>query len=238
MRLQKYLAECGVASRRKAEALIAEGRVTVNGEPAIPGVSVDSADDRVCLDGHPVEPDEKVYIVLHKPEGVVTSAEDTHRRRTVIDCVRGARGRVFPVGRLDMDVSGTLLLTNDGELAYRMTHPKYQVDKEYLAWVKGVMSRETAKKLSRGVELDDGPTAPADVTVIKTSAHSALVRLVIHEGRNRQVKRMCADVGHPVRSLRRVSVASIRVHGLIPGEWRYLDPGEITGLRQGIGLPA
>lgn len=236
MRLQKYLAECGVASRRAAERYVKAGRVTVNGEVAIVGRNVDPDKDSVSLDGATVERDEKVYIVLHKPPGVITTAKDTFNRPTVLDCVEDIKSRLFPVGRLDMDATGTLLLTNDGELAYRLTHPSYQVDKVYHAWVEGVMTEETAQTLAKGVELEDGPTAPATSAIIKSFADSTLVRLVIHEGRNRLVKRMCAAVGHPVRDLRRISVGTIAHKGLHPGEWRYLSNEEVTGLKKLTGL--
>jgi pseudouridine synthase len=230
--LQKFLAECGVASRREAETYIAEGRVQVNGEVATIGAKIDPDTDAVALDGVGVIRDQKVYVVLHKPKGVITSAKDTHERRTVLDCLDGVTARVFPVGRLDMDVTGALLLTNDGEIAHRLAHPKFQVDKIYVAWVDGRMTAATARSLSEGIELEDGPTAPAKVTILKTTTDSSRVRLVIHEGRKRLVKRMCAAVGHPVRDLRRLAMGSIRADGLIPGEWRYLSDEEIATLKR------
>ena len=236
MRLQKFLAECGVASRRESEGYIADGRVTINGRAAKIGDTVDPRADTVLLDGSPVRRDDKVYIVLHKPKGVITSAKDTHDRKTVLDCVQGAGGRVFPVGRLDLDVSGALILTNDGELAYRLTHPKYQVNKVYLAWVQGKMPQEAAQRLTEGVALEDGITAPGQCRIVKQNETSTLIRLIIHEGRKRLVKRMCAAVGHPVRDLRRLSVGTVCAAGLIPGEWRYLTDDEVRSLRQMTGL--
>jgi pseudouridine synthase len=230
--LQKFLAECGIASRREAETYIAEGRVQVNGEVATIGVKIDPDVDAVELDGAGVTRDQKVYVVLHKPKGVITSAKDTHERPTVLDYLDGVTARVFPVGRLDMDVTGALLLTNDGEIAHRLAHPKFQVDKIYVAWVDGRMTAATARSLSEGIELEDGPTAPAKVTILKTNTDSSRVRLVIHEGRKRIVKRMCAAVGHPVRDLRRLAMGSIRADGLIPGEWRYLSDEEIATLKR------
>jgi pseudouridine synthase len=236
-RLQKYLAACGVASRRACEKLIEDGRVTVNGAVAAVGTQVEPGLDDIRLDGRPVRNDEKVYVVLNKPEGAVTTAHDTHGRATVIDCLRGVPSRVFPVGRLDMDVEGALLLTNDGELAYRLTHPKFEVDKVYLARVRGCMETETAMELERGVRLEDGMTAPARCVILNTGHQSTLVRLTLREGRKREVKRMCAAVGHPVETLHRIAFGNVRVKGLRPGEWRYLTSQEIAGLRKLAGLP-
>lgn len=238
MRLQKFLAECGVASRRASENHVAAGRVAVNGVTAQVGDSVNPDEDEVTLDGRRVLPDEKVYIVLHKPRGVVTSVGDTHHRKTVLDCVTGVSARIFPVGRLDLDVSGTLLLTNDGELAFRLTHPKYRVGKTYMVKVRGTVSPESAARLRSGIELEDGLTAPASLSVLKTDTQSSLLRLEIHEGRKRLVKRMCAAVGHPVLDLRRLSVASVTADDLVPGEWRHLHEGELAELRRLTGLQA
>ena len=236
MRLQKYLARCGVASRRHSEALIEEGRVTVNGAPASVGMAVDPAVDTVLVEGRPVSPDEHAYVLLNKPRGVVTSARDTHRRRTVMDCLAGLNVRVFPVGRLDMDVAGALLLTNDGELAHRLMHPSYLVKKVYLVSVRGSITAEAVARLRAGVKLDDGMTAPAEVKVLAQDNQESVIRLVLHEGRKREVKRMCSAIGHEVRKLRRIAVADIRVNGLKPGRWRFLEPREIEGLRRLTGL--
>ena len=236
VRLQKYLAECGVASRRACEQLILAGRVKVNGTPAAIGCSIEPETDDILVDGKPLARDEKVYIVLNKPAGTVTTANDTHGRKTVLDCVKGSRARVFPVGRLDMDVEGVLLLTNDGELAHRLIHPSFEVEKIYHAWVRGMFSEEAGKRLERGVMLEDGMTAPAQVGVLRKSQNSTLIQLTIHEGRKREVKRMCAEVGHPVRSLQRVAFGELRAYGLRPGEWRYLTPEEIAALRSRAGL--
>lgn len=232
VRLQKYLASCGIASRRQSEKLIEAGRVKVNGEVAELGACVDPLADTVTLDGHTLRQEDSVYIVFNKPKGVVTTARDTHSRKTVIDSVSGVKERVFPVGRLDMDVQGVLLLTNDGELAYRLTHPKCEVDKVYLAWVRGRMSPNTAIRLEEGVELEDGLTAPAKVVVLNAGDQTSLVQLTLHEGRKREVKRMLAAVGHPVCELQRISFAGVYVKCLKPGEWRYLHNKEITALRK------
>ena len=236
VRLQKYLAECGVASRREAEKLILDGRVRVNGVVAATGQTVEPESDKIEVDGAPVSQQRLVYILLNKPRNVVTTAKDTHGRKTVLDLVGGAGARVFPVGRLDMDVEGALLLTNDGELAYRLMHPKFEVEKTYLAWVSGGMTLETAARLAKGVELEDGPAAPAKVEVIRQRHDATLLRLTLHEGRKREVKRMCEAVGHPVKTLRRVGFGGIDVSGMRVGEWRYLSPKEIETLRRHAGL--
>lgn len=236
VRLQKYLAECGVASRRAAEKLIEDGRVTVNAGIAHVGQTIDPESDAIRVDGNPVRTSDKVYVVLNKPEGTVTTAKDTHGRPTVLDLLEGVRARVFPVGRLDMDVEGVLLLTNDGELAYHLAHPKYEVEKTYLVWVNGHMTADVATRLENGVELDDGLTAPARARILNAGLESTLVRLHLHEGRKREVKRMCEAVGYPVRTLHRIAFGNIVDKGLRPGEWRYLDDGEVAGLRRLAGL--
>lgn len=236
VRLQKYLAECGIASRRAAEKLVAAGCVTVNGETAVIGQCIDREKDHVLVNGKPVAENDKVYVVLNKPGGTVTTAKDTHGRKTVLDLVYGVKARVFPVGRLDMDVEGVLLMMNDGELAHRLIHPQYHVDKVYLAWVHGKMSPEAARLLEEGIELEDGITAPAKAKILRREAHATLVRLTLREGRKREVKRMCKAAGHPIRSLQRESFGDIRVQGLLPGEWRYLSEDEVSHLRKVAGL--
>lgn len=208
----------------------------VNDELAQVGQPIDPDSDTVLFDGIPVLPDTKVYVLLNKPQGVITTVKDTHNRKTVIDLITGVSARIFPVGRLDMDVTGTLLLTNDGELTNRLAHPRYQVDKVYHAWVKGIVHPDTIQKLQKGVMLEDGITAPAKVKMLKTQRQTTLIKLTIHEGRKRLVKRMCAAVGHPVNNLRRISIASINAHGLQPGEWRHLHPHEIEKLNALVGL--
>lgn len=236
MRVQKYLAEAGVASRRASEELIREGRVSVNGETATIGIRIDPEADAICVDGRPVERDSKVYVLLNKPRGVITTAKDTHRRKTVVDLLDGVPGRVFPVGRLDQDVTGTLLLTNDGELANRLAHPRYEITKTYLAWVEGRMNAAAQKRLEEGVELEDGMTAPASVYITRQERRRTLIRLDIHEGRKHLVKRMCAAVGHPVCSLSRLAMGPLKAEGLRPGEWRYLTPEEVESLRAAVRL--
>ena len=225
MRLNAYLARAGVASRRGAEELIRAGRVQVNGEVAGLATFVEQG-DRVELDGRPLELEPLAYVLLHKPAGVVTTASDPHGRRTVVDLV-GLPQRVVPVGRLDADTTGALLLTNDGPLAHRLMHPRYEVDKVYEAEVEGAPSAEALGRLAEGVELDDGPTAPAGVRRLGPSR----IELTLHEGRKHQVKRMCEAVGHPVRRLHRQGYAGLTLDGLAPGEWRELGREEVAAQR-------
>jgi 23S rRNA pseudouridine2605 synthase len=233
-RLQKVLARAGIGSRRACEELIADGRVQVNGEVAELGRRVDIAHDRVEVDGAVVSlRDDLVHYLLNKPAGVVTTADDPQGRRTVVDLVPD-EPRVFPVGRLDYDTEGLLLLMNDGDLAHRLTHPSYGVDKEYLAHVVGDPGRQVLRRLREGVELDDGVTSPAKVTRLE----AGLLRITIHEGRNRQVRRMCEAVGHPVLRLVRTRIGPIADTRLAPGSWRALSIDEVRALeRATAGLP-
>lgn len=238
VRLQKYLAQCGVASRRKCEALIEAGHVLVNGQPASLGASVDPETDTVTVDGEAVSLDRNIYVVLNKPKDVVTTAKDPQGRKTVLDCVTGVTSRIYPVGRLDIDVEGVLLLTNDGELAHRLTHPSFEIEKVYMAWVEGRVLPEAVEHLEKGVPLEDGVTAPAKAQVIRENEGKTLVRLTIHEGKKREVKRMCAAVGHPVACLRRVRIGDVGLDELRSGEWRYLRPDEVQRLKSLAGLSA
>ena len=225
MRLNAYLARAGIASRRKADKLIKDGRVSVNGEAGQLNTFVEPA-DRVEVDGRQVAPQALAYVLLHKPAGVVTTASDPQGRPTVVGLV-AHESRVVPVGRLDVDTTGVLLLTNDGDLAHRLAHPKYEVEKVYEAIVEGEPSGDALRLLAEGVELDDGPTAPARVRRLGPSR----VELAIHEGRNRQVKRMLEAVGHPVRRLHRSRYAGLTVEGLAPADWRELADEEVRALR-------
>jgi 23S rRNA pseudouridine2605 synthase len=225
MRLNAYLARAGVASRRGADALIKAGRVRVNGEPGELNTFVEPG-DRVELDGEPLAPQRLAYVLLHKPAGVVTTARDPHGRPTVVELVP-SEPRIVPVGRLDADTTGALLLTNDGQLAHRLAHPRYEVEKVYEAEVEGEPSDEALERLRTGVELEDGRTAPARVRRLGP-CH---LELVLHEGRKHQVKLMCAAVGHPVRRLRRTSYAGLTLEGLGPGESRELAGAEVDRLR-------
>jgi 23S rRNA pseudouridine2605 synthase len=220
------LARIGLGSRRACEELIADGRVTVNGELAELGRRIDVEFDRVSLDGVPlpVLPG-LVHYLLHKPAGVVTTAHDPFDRPTVLELVPDTP-RVFPVGRLDADSEGLLVLTNDGALAQRLTHPSFGVEKEYLVEIEGVASAGDLRRLRQGVDLDDGKTAPATVGVVGPG----VLRIVIHEGRNRQIRRMCDAVGHPVRRLVRTRIGPLTDTQLKPGRWRELDPAEVRAL--------
>lgn len=238
-RLARFLAHAGVASRRHAETLIAEGRVQVNGVPVTTqGTRVDPLHDRVCVDGKPIQGITKqVYVLLHKPVGYVTTARDPQGRPTVLDLlpaeVRALR--VYPVGRLDIDTSGLLLLTNDGDFALHLAHPRYIQEKHYEALVQGRPSAASLDALRRGVVFteDDGSqhrSAPARVRVLRQRGTDSWLALTIHEGRKRQIRRMLTAVGHPVLSLSRVGVGPLTLKQLPPGEWRYLTEAEVQAL--------
>jgi 23S rRNA pseudouridine2605 synthase len=233
-RLQKVLARAGLASRRSAEELIASGRVTVNGVVAELGRRVHVGWDRVAVDGTPlsVRPG-LVYYLLNKPAGTVTTASDPNGRPTVVELVP-AEPRVFPVGRLDFATEGLLLLTNDGELTQHLTHPRFGVAKEYLAVVDGRPSPADVRRLREGVDLEDGRTAPARVNLVAPDT----LRIVIHEGRNRQIRRMCDAIGHPVRRLVRTRIGPVVDRRLPPGQWRPLTPAEVRSLAEAAGEPA
>lgn len=232
-RLQKVLARAGLGSRRVCEDLIADGRVTVDGTVAELGRRVDTATALVEVDGVAVGvAPGLVYYLLHKPVGVVTTADDPQGRPTVVGLVPD-EPRVFPVGRLDLDTEGLLVLTNDGELTHRLTHPSFGVDKEYLAHVEGTPTRSDLRALREGVELDDGITAPAQVTQVSPG----LLRIIIHEGRNRQVRRMCEAVGHPVSRLVRTRIGPLTDRKLKPGTWRELTTEEVRTLERAARAP-
>ena len=234
MRLNAYLARAGVASRRRADELIRAGRVRVNGEPGELNTAV-GKHDVVDVDGERVERQRLTYVLLHKPAGVVTTASDPQGRRTVVELVP-AEPRVVPVGRLDVDTTGALLLTNDGDLAHRLAHPRYGVPKVYEADVEGSPSPDALARLRDGIELEDGLTAPAIVRIVSRGTRASRLELTLHEGRKHQVKRMCEAVGHPVRQLHRVRYAELEPTGLKPGEWRELTASEVAALRLGVGL--
>ena len=234
MRLNAYLARTGVASRRRADDLIRDGRVRVNGEVGQLNTVV-GRHDVVEVDGARVERQRLSYVLLHKPAGVVTTVRDPQGRRTVVGLVP-REPRVVPVGRLDVDTTGALLLTNDGDLAHRLAHPRYGMPKVYEADVVGSPSADALARLSDGVELEDGVTAPARVRALVRGDRWTRLELTLHEGRKRQVRRMCEAVGHPVRGLRRVRYAGLDLEGLEPGEWRELTSGEVAALKAGVGL--
>ena len=231
MRLNAYLARAGVASRRKADELIKAGRVTVNGEPGQLNTFV-AKRDRVELDGRQLQKQQLAYVLLHKPAGVVTTASDPQGRPIVVELVSQYETRLVPVGRLDADTTGALLLTNDGEVAHRLAHPRYEVEKVYEAEVEGEPSDEAISRLVEGVELDDGLTAPAKARRLGPSK----LELILHEGRKHQVKRMLVAVGHPVRRLHRSRYADLDLAGIEAGDARELEPGEVTRLQSLVGL--
>jgi len=232
IRLQKFLADCGVASRRKCEELIARGEVTVNGAIiSEQGISVDPASDMVIIGGKPINTTgEKIYILMNKPKGVITTTADPGGRKTVLDILGTFDIRVYPVGRLDWDTEGVLLLTNDGEMTNKLLHPSSGIWKSYEAKVRGIPSLPTLLKLRKGLLLDDGPTAPAAVKISETTGKNAWLYIGLTGGRYHQVKRMCQSVGHPVVKLRRLEFAGLTCNDLNPGEWRYLKPKEVGRL--------
>ncbi len=231
-RLQKVLAQAGVASRRGAEELIVQGKVTVNGKPVTElGTKVDPEKDSISVDGKKIKRREpKLYLLLNKPAGYVTTLRDPQGRRKVTDLLKGIKTRVYPVGRLDYETEGLLLLTNDGELAYGLTHPKHGVEKTYLAQVVGVPDPKKMRLLREGVRLEDGVTAPAQVRRLAIIEGNALLELKIHEGRNRQVRRMCGAIGHPVIKLQRTGLGGLSLEGVALGAYRRLTEQEVAGL--------
>ena len=233
-RLHKIIARAGLASRRKAEELIADGRVSVNGHVIRePGAKADLRNDRVIVDGTPLRmPGAPVILLLHKPKGYVTTRHDPEGRATVMDLLPDKYASLHPVGRLDYDTAGALLLTNDGELTNLLTHPSHGITKTYWARIKGKIKRETLQKLAHGVMLEDGPTAPCQARIKAETENNTLVEVVLREGRNRQVRRMFEAINHPVRALRRVGFANLDLQGLPPGTFRELLPGEVRQLRK------
>jgi 23S rRNA pseudouridine2605 synthase len=241
IRLQKILSQAGMASRRAAEKLIAEGRVTVNGRTIHEmGVKADPASDDIRVDGRRIRAAERHrYILLNKPKGYVTTRSDPQRRRTVIDLLSDVREYVYPVGRLDYDSEGLLLLTNDGDLAARLTHPRHGVERTYEARVAGTPDEEALERLRKGIPLDGHRTLPATVVLVppRRRDEDAVLLLTIREGRNRQVRRMCEAVGHPVQALKRTRVGPIADRRLKPGDWRELKMDEVAALKKAASRP-
>ncbi|NLX85537.1 MAG: rRNA pseudouridine synthase [Clostridiales bacterium] len=235
-RLQKYMASCGVASRRKCEEIIAEGRVKVNGVTVREaGLKIQPGKDRVTVDGKEIIPANKpVYIMLNKPVGYVSTVRDQFMRPTVLDLVRGVKGRIYPVGRLDYDSEGLILLTNDGNFAYGLTHPRHKVDKTYMVVVQGRPDRIEIDRIRSGVEIDGRMTSPADIRVESIQGNKTTFRVVIHEGRNRQVRRMFEAIGYTVVSLKRTGIGKLQLGTLAPGKWRFLEDREVKDLYKEI----
>ena len=232
IRLQKYLAEAGIASRRKCEEYIIQGRVKVNNDIATLGMKINPEMDIVLFDDKKIEnKEELVYILLNKPIGYVTTAKDQFSRDSVLDLVK-VKQRIVPVGRLDMYTSGALLLSNDGDFVYRITHPKHEIDKTYTVTVKGIVTDEEVEMLRAGVEIEDYITKPAKVKILKTDIEKNISRLeiTIHEGKNRQVRKMCEAIGKKVQALHRTKIGNLDVKDLSLGKWRYLKQNEIKNL--------
>ncbi len=231
IRLQKYLAECGIASRRKAEEYIQEGKVQVNGTNVTElGVKIDPNNDIVYFNNKKViKKNENIYILLNKPIGYVTTTKDQFNRQTVLDLIRGINKRIVPVGRLDMYTSGALILTNDGDFTYKVTHPSHEITKTYVATLRGIITNEEIEKLRSGVEIEDYLTRPAKVKILKTDTERNISRIeiTIHEGKNRQVRKMCEAIRRNVMALHRSKIGNITVKDLKIGEWRYLNQTEI-----------
>lgn len=232
-RLQKVIAYAGIASRRKAEEMILEGKVTVNGKVVKELGTKVSASDKVEVNGIPLAQEVKKYFILYKPRGVISAVQDDKGRKVVTDFFPFVKERIYPIGRLDYDTSGLLLLSNDGEFTNLLSHPSYEIKKTYIAKVEGIPLRESLKKLERGIQLEDGKTAPAKVKVLSVDKRKgkSIVEIVIHEGRNRQVRRMFEAIGHPVQKLRREKYAFLDLRGLNSGDSRELTPHEVKQLR-------
>lgn len=235
MRINKYIASCGVASRRKSEEIILDGRVTVNGKLVTElAFNIDEEKDIVEIDGEQIGVEKNnVYIVLNKPEGYITTVKDQFDRPSVLDLVKDIDERVYPIGRLDYETSGLLILTNDGDLTYKLTHPKHEVDKTYMAIVKGVPNAQEIKNFEEGLYIEDYKTAPAKIKVVKINEEKnySICQIKIHEGRNRQVRKMCRAINHPVLRLRRAAMGKIVLKDLEVGQYRHLTKEEVAYLK-------
>lgn len=234
-RLQKILAEIGIASRRKAEEMIIEGRVTVNGKVATIGMKADLNRDHIKLNGKLlIRPEPKVYLIVNKPKGVVTSLHDPEGRPTIKDFLKGVKYRVFPVGRLDYDSEGLLLLTNDGNFTHSVLHPSKKIPKTYLVKVREVLEDDEIEKLRKGIRLEDGVTAPAKVKRIRKTENNSWLEITLHEGKKRQIRRMLDKVGHPVLKLKRIRINGIELGNLESGKYRYLMPDEVDKIKKEV----
>ncbi len=234
IRLQKYLAHCGIASRRKCEELISQGRVEVDGQVIREqGIKIDPAKNTIKVNGKIVVPSQKkVYIMLNKPKGYITSVVDPFGRPTVLDLVKGIKERIVPVGRLDFNTEGLLLLTNDGDVLYKLTHPGHEIYKEYIAVIKGIPTTDEIDMFKRGIIIDGRMTAPAYFSTIKILHNRTMVRILLREGRNRQIRKMCKAIGHDVIQLRRTKIGKLRIDGLPLGSWRHLRDNEVKWLQK------
>jgi len=231
-RLQKVMAHAGVASRRKSEDIIKQGRVKVNGSTVTEmGFKVDPETDEIIVDGEVISKEKQVYLLLYKPVGYVTTVDDPRGRKTVLDLIDSIKQRIYPVGRLDYNTSGLLLLTNDGELTYILTHPSHEIEKTYLVEAKGYVDDNKLNKLEKGIKLSDGMTAPAKTELKERNSVSTKFTITIHEGRNRQVRRMCEKISNPVEKLKRISFAHLNLDGLKAGNYRKLTTKELKKLQ-------
>lgn len=233
MRLQKYIALCGVTSRRKAEQLILEGKVKVNDKIIRElGTIIDVDKDKVKVNNKLIKPENnKVYIMLNKPIGYVTTLKDEKNRKIVTDLIEDVNERIYPVGRLDADTTGLLLLTNDGDITYKLTHPSNKIPKKYIAIVEGVPNKYELEKFRNGLKIDGRYTSKAKIKIVKTYDNESVLEITIHEGRNRQVKKMCEEINHPVKKLKRVAIGELELGDLALGQWRYLTNDEIEYLK-------
>ena len=236
MRLQKFMSRCGIASRRKSEEIILQGKVKVNGNIVKElGVKIDPDKDTIEIEGNILKLEEnKVYILLNKPVGYITTMSDEFNRKKVIDLLIDIKERVYPVGRLDYDTSGLLLLTNDGDLAYKLTHPKYEVEKKYIAKVKGIPTEKELSQFRNGLQIEDYVTSKAKIKIIDREKDNSTLEVVIHEGKNRQVRKMCSKIGHQVVELKRVEMGDIKLGNIKEGKWRHLNPKEVDYLKNKI----
>lgn len=234
-RLQKILAKMGIASRRAAEEIILEGRVTVNGKAATIGMKADPSKDHIKLDGKLLtKPEPKVYLMINKPKGVITTLSESEERPAIRDFLKKIKYRIFPVGRLDYDSEGLLLLTNDGDFAHAILHPSKKIPKTYHVKIKGVLEDNDIEKLKRGVKLKDGATSPSKVKKLRKAEENSWIEITIYEGRKRQVRRMLEKVGHPVLKLKRVRINGIELGNLAPGEIRYLTSEEVNKIKKEV----
>lgn len=231
-RLQKVMAHAGIASRRKSEEIIGQGRVTVNGEVVKELGTKVSANDTITVDGVPIQREQKVYILLNKPRETISTVDDDKNRETVVELIEGIEERIYPVGRLDWDTTGALLLTNDGELSFKLTHPSFEFPKTYVVKAKGHMQKKDGARLAKGIKLDGVMTAPAKVSILSYDrpSNTTMARITLHEGKNHQVKNMFQEIGYPVDKLTREKFGFLTTDGLQSGEWRFLTPHEIKQL--------